>query len=109
MNKLSEEEVHDLFREAVEIEKEFICESLPCRLLGMNSDLMAQYIEFVADRLLTQLGYTKLFGVQNPFDFMERIGINNKTNFFDARVADYTMAAQVGGEKKLGEDDDEDF
>jgi ribonucleotide reductase beta subunit family protein with ferritin-like domain len=123
VNKLPQEEVHDLFKEAIDIEKEFIIDSLPCRLLGMNSELMAQYIEFVGDRLITQLGYQKLYDVSNPFDFMEGLGMANKTNFFDTKVTDYSIAANVAGEKKLtftkegssdkkdgeGTDSDEDF
>ena len=91
-HKFSEDIVFDLFREAVTIEKEFICESLPCSLLGMNSDLMSQYIEFVADRLLVQLGYNKLYKSKNPFDFMERISIEGKDNFFEKRVSNYAKS-----------------
>jgi len=86
---LPEETAHEIFREAVGIEKEFITEALPCSLLGMNDDLMAQYIEFVADRLLTQLGYSKTFNSENPFGFMELISMKTKTNFFEKRVAEY--------------------
>ena len=71
--KLPEETIHSIIQEAVEIEKEFIIESIPCRLIGMNSDLMSQYIEFVADRLIVQLGYSKIYNTANPFDFMEMI------------------------------------
>ena len=80
--KLSESQLHNIIREAVEIEQEFICSALPCRLLGMNSNLMKQYIEFVADRLSLQLGYSKIFNSKNPFDFMEMISLESKTNFF---------------------------
>ena len=73
IEKLPEETIHDIIKEAVEIEKEFIIESIPCRLIGMNSDLMSQYIEFVADRLVVQLGYSKIYNTANPFDFMEMI------------------------------------
>ena len=90
--KLSEKEIHDLFKEAVNIEKEFICEALPCRLIGMNKKLMKQYIEFVADRLLLQLGYEKLYNSSNPFDFMEAISLEKKTNFFESRVSEYALA-----------------
>ena len=92
-NKLSRETVADLFKECVEIEDEFISEILPCRLLGMNSDLMKQYIRFVADRLLYQLGHDKIWNVKNPFHFMDRIGLENKSNFFEhTRLAEYSKA-----------------
>ena len=85
--------VYEIIKEAVEIEKEFICDALPCRLIGMNSALMSQYIEFVADRLAVQLGYDKIFNAANPFDFMEMISIEGKTNFFEKRVADYSLSS----------------
>ncbi len=85
--------VYDIFKEAVEIERGFICESLPCSLIGMNSDLMNQYIRFVADRLIQQLGYPKLFGDTNPFSFMEWTGLDGKTNFFEKRVTEYTLSS----------------
>jgi ribonucleoside-diphosphate reductase beta chain len=88
-NKLSVTEVYQIISEAVEHEKEFITESIPCRLIGMNDILMKQYIEFVADRLLLQLGYQLLFGTANPFDFMENISLTGKTNFFERRVGEY--------------------
>ena len=88
-NKLNLQEVHQIVSEAVEHEKEFITESIPCRLIGMNGELMKQYIEFVADRLLLQLGYKVLFDVTNPFDFMENISLTGKTNFFERRVGEY--------------------
>ena len=91
-NKLSESLIHEIISEAVIIEKEFILESIPCDLIGMNSDRMSQYIEFVADRLLVQLGYTKLYNTSNPFDFMELISLDNKTNFFEKRVSEYSLA-----------------
>jgi len=90
--KLSQETIHTIITEAVTIEKEFIIESIPCRLIGMNSDLMSQYIEFVADRLLSQLGYDKIYNTQNPFDFMEMISMEGKTNFFEKRVMEYSKA-----------------
>jgi len=83
----------DILKDAVEIEKEFICEALPCKLIGMNSKLMSQYIEFVADRLLVQLGYTKHYKTANPFDFMEMISLEGKTNFFEKRVGDYSLSS----------------
>lgn len=91
-NKAKKSKVYEIFREAVTIEKEFICEALPCKLIGMNSKLMEQYIEFVADRLLVQLGYPKMFNTANPFDFMEMISLDGKTNFFEKRVSDYSLS-----------------
>ena len=79
-------------QEAVDIETEFICEALPCKLIGMNSDLMTQYIKFVADRLALQLGYKKIYNVSNPFDFMELISLEGKVNFFEKRLSDYALA-----------------
>ena len=90
--RLNKNRIYEIIKEAVEIETEFICEALPCRLLGMNSKLMAQYIRFVADRLCVQLGYDKIYNVGNPFDFMELISIEGKTNFFEKRVAEYALA-----------------
>jgi ribonucleotide reductase beta subunit family protein with ferritin-like domain len=92
LNKLSANVVHSLMKEAVEIEKEFITESLPCRLIGMNSKLMCQYIEFVADRLCLQLGYNKIYDSSNPFDFMELISIETKVNFFERTNTEYALA-----------------
>ena len=91
-NKLPKQKIVEIIKEAVEIEKEFICEALPCRLIGMNSDLMSTYIEFVADRLFAQLGYPKVYNAANPFDFMELISIEGKTNFFERRVGEYALA-----------------
>lgn len=84
--------VHELIREAVTIEKQFIMESLPCYLIGMNAVMMSQYIEFVADRLLVQLGYDKIWNSGNPFDFMEMISMSGKSNFFEKRVSEYSKA-----------------
>ena len=92
LNKVPKEKVQEIIREAVEVETEFICQSLPCRLIGMNSDLMTQYIQFVADRLLLQLGYDKIYNVTNPFDWMELISLEGKTNFFESRVSSYALA-----------------
>ena len=89
--------VVELIKESVDIEKEFICEALPCKLIGMNADLMSKYIEFVADRLIVQLGYTKIYNTPNPFDFMEMISLEGKTNFFEKRVGDYSLSS---GENK---------
>jgi ribonucleotide reductase beta subunit family protein with ferritin-like domain len=94
--RVPEETVHAMFKDAVRLEKEFIIDSMKCSMLGMNAALMNTYIEFVADRLLVQLGYAKLFHTSNPFPFMDRIGIQNRTNFFEARVAEYSKA-NVGG------------
>jgi ribonucleoside-diphosphate reductase beta chain len=88
-NKLTESQVKEIFSDAVSIEKEFITEALPVDLIGMNSRLMKQYIEFVADHWLVQLGYSKLYNATNPFDFMELISLQGKTNFFERRVGDY--------------------
>jgi ribonucleoside-diphosphate reductase beta chain len=87
--KLSEKEVHGIISDAVAIEKEFVTEALPVDLIGMNAKLMQQYIEFVADRWLSELGYTKIYNASNPFDFMELISLQGKTNFFEKRVGEY--------------------
>ena len=91
-NKVPESIVYEIFQEAVSIEKEFITESIPCAMIGMNSTMMCQYIEFVANRLLLQLGYDKLWNAENPFDFMELISLRPKTNFFELRVGEYTKS-----------------
>jgi ribonucleoside-diphosphate reductase subunit M2 len=91
-NQLLEKDIYTIVDEAVLIENEFICEALPCKLIGMNSNLMTQYIYFVADRLLVQLGCNKKYNVANPFDWMELISIENKTNFFESRVSEYALA-----------------
>jgi len=91
-NKLSQSKINSIIMEAVDIEKEFITVSLPCRLIGMNHELMITYIEYVADRLLVQLGYDKLFNSKNPFDFMELISLQGKTNFFERRVGEYSKS-----------------
>ena len=88
-HKLPEDVVHEMIRGAVEVEREFICGALSCDLIGMNKDLMTQYIEFVADRLLTTLGHSKIFNSSNPFDWMEMISLQGKTNFFEKRVGEY--------------------
>lgn len=90
--KLNKSRIYEIIKEAVDIETEFICEALPCRLIGMNSQSMSQYIQFVADRLCLQLGYDKIYNVSNPFDFMELISIESKTNFFEKRVSEYALA-----------------
>ena len=93
--KMTKARIHEIIKEAVEIETEFICEALPCRLIGMNSQLMTQYIQFVADRLCLQLGYDKIYNVANPFDFMELISLESKTNFFEKRVDSYALAEKT--------------
>ena len=90
--KVAKAKIHDIIKECVEIEIEFICEALPCKLIGMNSELMSQYIQFVADRLCVQLGYPKIYNVANPFAFMEMISLESKTNFFERVVSDYALA-----------------
>ena len=92
-NKPSKETVISIIKEAVDLEIEFITESLPCNLIGMNMDLMTQYIQYVADRLLLMLGIEKQYSVQNPFDWMEMISIQGKTNFFEKRVGEYSNVA----------------
>ena len=97
--KIDKSRIHEIIKEAVEIETEFICEALPCKLIGMNSELMTQYIKFVADRLAVQLGYKKIYNVTNPFDFMELISLEGKTNFFEKRVGDYALANKTKSEE----------
>ena len=105
VNKLTEEEAHELFKEAVEIEIKFITESLKCSLLGMNAEKMTEYIKFVSDRLLNQLGYSKLYNINTcPFTFMETICLDSKSNFFEQRVSDYNRPEQLnidGGLKSV--------
>jgi len=97
--KLSQKKIHEIIKEAVDIEIEFICDAIPCRLIGMNSILMVQYIKFVANRLCLQLGTNKLYeDATNPFDFMESISIETKTNFFESRVAEYALATKSGAD-----------
>ena len=98
-NQLNKQKVRDIIKEAVEIEKEFICNALPCKLIGMNSKLMSQYIEFVADRLLVQLGCNKIYKVSCPFDFMEMISLEGKTNFFEKRVGEYSLVRDKRSDK----------
>ena len=100
-NKLSDSEIHTIMKEAVDIEKEFILESLPCRLIGMNAELMSQYISYVADRLCEQLGHTKIYDVQNPFDWMAQQGAEIKANFFENRVGNYAKAGVGIDEDKM--------
>lgn len=92
-NRVDNETVKNIFEEAIEIEKEFITESIPCALIGMNAEMMKQYIEFVSDRLLVQLGYEKIWNTENPFDFMELISLRPKANFFELRVGEYAKSS----------------
>ena len=107
-NKVSSERIKEIIGSALEIEKEFITESLPVDLIGMNKDLMKQYLEYVADRLLVDLGVGKVYNSENPFDFMQNIAMENKTNFFEKRVSDYSKAA-VGVNEGKSFSIDEDF
>ena len=109
VNKLPKEQVQKIIADAVEIEKEFVTESLPVRLIGMNSDLMSQYIEFVADRLLTELGNEKIYNTANPFDFMDMINLQGKTNFFEKRVGEYQKAGVLNNENNTTFSLDSDF
>jgi len=92
VKKIDKARIHEIIKEAVEIETEFICEALPCKLIGMNSELMTQYIQFVADRLCLQLGYKKIYNVTNCFDFMELISLQSKVNFFERTNDSYALA-----------------
>jgi ribonucleotide reductase beta subunit family protein with ferritin-like domain len=104
--KLSKNKINDIIKEAVEIESEFICDALPCRLIGMNSILMTQYIQFVADRLIVQLGYEKIYNAPNPFEWMELISIESKANFFESNVSSYALANKTKTEDVFNMSDD---
>jgi ribonucleotide reductase beta subunit family protein with ferritin-like domain len=108
-HKLSKTKIHKMIREAVKHEKEFITDALPVSLIGMNAKLMSQYIEFVADRLLVQLGYPKIWNVACPFSFMERISLEGKTNFFEKRVAEYAKAGVGKSREAMSFATDADF
>lgn len=108
-NKPGQEKVYDIIREAVEIEKEFITDSIPCNLIGMNSDFMNEYIEFVADRLLLQLGYKKIWNSNNPFSFMELISLRGKENFFEVKTSNYSKAGVGKTEEDNSVSFDDDF
>jgi ribonucleoside-diphosphate reductase subunit M2 len=95
LKKVDKARVYEIIKEAVEIETEFICEALPCRLIGMNSEMMTQYIQFVADRLAVQLGYKKIYNAANPFDWMELISLEGKTNFFEKFNSSYALATKT--------------
>jgi ribonucleoside-diphosphate reductase beta chain len=108
-NKLSKEAATAIITDAVEIEKEFITDALPVNLIGMNAKLMSQYIEFVADRWLSELGYDKVYNATNPFDFMEMISLQGKTNFFEKRVGDYQKSGVLNSQESKSFSLDEDF
>jgi ribonucleoside-diphosphate reductase beta chain len=108
-NKLPESRVQEIIRDAVTIEQEFVTDALPVDLIGMNAKLMSQYIEFVADRLLVALGCSKIYNAANPFDFMEMISLQGKTNFFEKRVGEYQKAGVLGDKDKNVFSLDEDF
>jgi Ribonucleotide reductase, beta subunit len=105
-NKLDYNRTAEIVGEAVAVEKNFICDALPCELIGMNKNLMSQYIEFVADRLLTALDFPKLYGSRNPFDWMELISMQGKTNFFEKRVGEYQKANVLSGTSAFALDSD---
>jgi len=107
--KVPEYVVHAMFQEAIVIETNFICDSLPCALLGMNSDSMTKYIKFVADRLLVDLGYNKIFNTINPFDFMESISVEGKTNFFESRPTQYQKASVLNKSNNTKFEINDDF
>ena len=107
--RLSSETVHAIISDAVRIEKSFICDALPVSLIGMNAELMSQYIEFVADHWLDALGYSKLYNTKNPFDFMDMISLEGKTNFFEKRVGDYQKAGVLGAKSEQVFSLEEDF
>jgi len=109
VNKMPKSQIEEIIRDAVEIEKEFVTDALPVKLIGMNSDLMTQYIEFVADRLLVELGNEKIYNVSNPFDFMDMINLQGKTNFFEKRVGEYQKAGVLGNKEDKSFDLDADF
>jgi ribonucleoside-diphosphate reductase beta chain len=109
IHKLPKEQVKQIITDAVEIEKEFVTDALPVKLIGMNADLMSQYIEFVADRLLVELGNEKVYNATNPFDFMEMISIQGKTNFFEKRVGEYQKAGVLAGKENQTFSLDEEF
>jgi ribonucleoside-diphosphate reductase beta chain len=109
VEKLSKETVTKIITDAVEIEKEFVTDAIPVKLIGMNADLMQQYIEFVADRLLDELDCDKVYNATNPFDFMDMISIQGKTNFFEKRVAEYQKAGVLNSGENQSFSLDEDF
>jgi ribonucleoside-diphosphate reductase beta chain len=108
-NKISNNDIRSIITEAVELEKEFVTDALPVSLIGMNAQLMNQYIEFVADRLLISLGNNKVYGSANPFPWMEMISLQGKTNFFEKRVGDYQKAGVMSEREKQSFSLEEDF
>ena len=106
LKKIDKGRIHEIIKEAVEIETEFICDALPCKLIGMNSDLMTQYIKFVADRLSVQLGYPKIYNVTNCFDWMELISLEGKTNMFERKISEYSLSNKVGIDDAFNLSDD---
>jgi ribonucleotide reductase beta subunit family protein with ferritin-like domain len=106
IHRLPKELFYELIKDAVAIETEFIIESLPCRLIGMNSGMMTQYIEFVADRLCVQLGYDKCFNKINPFQFMELQSVEGKANFFERTVSSYALATKDSGDHLFAKEDE---
>jgi len=108
-NKLSEQEIHKIIGDAVDCEKEFVTDALPVSLIGMNAKLMTQYIEFVADRLIVQLGYNKIYNATNPFPWMEMISVEGKTNFFEKRVSEYQKSGVMANKEDQVFSTDEDF
>lgn len=109
VHKLPEEVVKQIIQDAVAIEKEFVMNALPVKLIGMNGELMCQYIEFVSDRLLNALGYSKIYHAQNPFDFMELISLQGKTNFFEKRVSEYQKSGVMANKRNQQFSLSEDF
>ena len=108
-NRLPEERVYEIIKDAVEIEKEFVTDALPVSLIGMNALQMCQYIEFVADHLLESLELKKVYNATNPFDFMDMISLQGKTNFFEKRVGEYQKAGVTSDRDKMSFSLDEDF
>ena len=106
LKKIDKGRIHEIIKEAVEIETEFICDALPCKLIGMNSTLMTQYIKFVADRLSVQLGYPKIYNVTNCFDWMELISLEGKTNMFERKISEYSLSNKVGIDDAFNLSDD---
>lgn len=101
LNRLSKQEVHKIISDAVNIELEFICEALPCRLIGMNVSMMSEYVKFVADRLCLQLGYDKIYNAKQPFSFMEMISIESKSNFFEKKVSEYALSTKTAFDETI--------
>lgn len=108
VNRPDAENIYYMMKEAVELEQEFICSAIPCDMIGMNKRLMSDYIEFVADRLLSQLSYSKMYNTKCPFDFMDKIGLEGKTNFFEKRVSEYQLSSTKSCSNAYN-DSDEDF